>query len=179
MILPMVKRLAGFVGLVVAMLGVFFLYVPLRGNLWHWIHGDFAIYRKWTIRVPEGFYVEHGKKGLFLWKLAFGYPVWHGPYAMVGFSELPHVFDSAVDYNKFAIGSDLTAATEGYKPVGATDVQAGKNQAHCLEYSLPNNPSRHFMQCAVEHTTLFIGYRGHTMYIPAVQSALASLSQAP
>jgi hypothetical protein len=179
MILAMVKRLAGIVGLAVTMLVVFLLYVSLRGNLWHWIHGDFVTYRQWTIRIPEGFYVRQGNKGPFLWKLTFGYPIWRGPYAMVGFSELPHVFDSAVDYNKFADGSDLTAATEGYKPIGATDVQAGKNQAHCLEYTLPNDQSRHFMQCAVEHTTLLIGYRGHPMYIPTVLSVLASLSQAP
>jgi hypothetical protein len=179
MILAMVKRLAGIIGLAVAMPAVFLLYVPLRGNLWHWIHGDRVTYRQWTIRIPEGFYVEQGNKGLFLWKFTFGYPLLRGPYAMVGFSELPHVFDSAADYNKFAAGSELAAANEGYKPIGATDVQAGKNQAHCLEFTLPNNQSRHFMQCAVEHTTLLIGYRGHAMYIPAVQSVLASLSQAP
>jgi hypothetical protein len=152
------------------------LLVPFVGTTWHLLHGDFIFYLHWKIRVPPTFYVRHGADGPFLWKLSFGFPLLHGPYAVIGVSELNHPFKYEEDYPRFMTGADMAAQDQGYKFLSSRDVSVGKTLGHCLEYGQLNDPARSFVQCTVEHTSLLFSYRGHTKYIPILFSILQSIS---
>ena len=150
--------------------------VPFLGRMWHSVHRDFIIYHKWKIRVPTTFYVRQGTHGHFLWKLPLGFPLRHDPYAMIGVSELPHPFEYEEDYRRFTTGADLAAQDQGYKFLSTQEVSIGKTLGYCHEYGLSRDPTKSFVQCAVEHTDLLFAYRGHTRYIPILFSTLQSIS---
>jgi hypothetical protein len=139
-------------------------------------HGDFIAYRQWKIRVPPAFYVRQGTHGPFFWTLPLGFPFRHNPYAMIGISELPHPFEYEDDYQNFTTGADLAAQDQGYKFLSTQKVPIGKTLGYCNEYGLPHDPTKSFLQCAVEHTSLLFGYRGHMKYIPVLLSTLQSIS---
>ncbi len=150
--------------------------VPFLGTMWHLVHGDFVVYRQWQIRVPPTFYVRQGAHGPLLWRLTFGFPVWHTPYAVIGVSDLPHPFKYEEDYLKFMTGADLAAQDQGYKFLSTRKVSVGKVSGYCYEYGLLQDSSKSFVQCAVEGTVLLFGYRGHTKYIPILLSTVQSIT---
>jgi hypothetical protein len=126
--------------------------------------------------VPSDFYVRQYPHGPYLWKHTLGFPLWRAPYAMIAVSDLPHSFKYEEDYQNFTTGADLAAQDQGYKFLSTHDVSSEKTPAYCHEYGLPHDPTKSFVQCAVEHTDLIIGYRGHTRYIPILFSMLQSIS---
>jgi hypothetical protein len=144
--------------------------------MWHLVHGDFIAYRQWKIRVPPTFYVRQGTHGPFLWTHSVGFPFRHDPYAVIGISELPHLFEYEEDYQKFTTGADLAAQDQGYKFLSTQKVSIGKSLGYCQEYGLLHDPAKSFAQCAVEHTNLLFSYRGHRKYIPVLLSTLQSIS---
>lgn len=149
---------------------------PLLGTVWHLLHGEFITYDHWKIRVPPSFYVRQGAGGPYLWKLTLGFPLWHGPYAVIGVSELPRSFEYVEDYQKFMNGADLAAQLQGYKFLLTRQVSIGKTSGYCLEYGSLNNATNSFVQCTVEKTSLLFSYRGHTKYIAILFSTIQSIS---
>jgi hypothetical protein len=152
------------------------LFVPFLGMTWHLLHGNFISYRQWKIRVPSDFYVSHGAKGPFLWKLTLGFPLWRGPYGVIGISELSHSFEYEEEYPRFMTGADMAAQDQGYKFLSSTDVSVGKTLGHCLEYGPLHDATKSFVQCTVEHTSLLFSFRGHTKYIPILFSTIQTIS---
>ena len=155
---------------------VMILLVPLIGPMWHLFYGDFVTYHQWKIRVPSDFYVRQYPDGPFLWKYTIGFPFWRSRYAMIGVTDLPHPFEYEEDYQNFTTGADLAAQDQGYKFLSTQKVSIGKSMGFCHEYGLSRDPTKSFAQCAIEHTDLLLGYRGHTKYIPILLSTLQSIS---
>jgi hypothetical protein len=152
------------------------LAVPFSGAIWHLAHGDFITYHQWKIRVPPTFYVRQGTHGPYLFTVPFGFPLRRDSYAIIFVSELPHSFEYEEDYQRFMTGADLAAQDQGYKFLSTQKVSIGKTLGHCHEYGLLHDPTKSFAQCAVEHTTLLFGFRGHMKYIPVLLSTLQSVS---
>ena len=152
------------------------LAVPFLGAMWHLVHGNFIAYRQWKIRVPPTFYARQGTLGPFLWTLPLGFPFRHDPYAVIGVSELPHPFEYEEDYQNFTASADLAAEDQGYKFLLTQKVSIGNSWGYCHEYGLLHDPAKSFVQCAVEHTSLLFGLRGHMKYIPVLVSTLQSIS---
>jgi len=151
------------------------LFVPFMGSCWHWRYGDFVYYGQWKIRVAPSFYVRKDAAGLSLWKLSFGYSVWHGADALIGIRELRRPFQYEDDYPRFLKGADMAAENQGYKFLSAKEIRFGTGTSHCLEYGALKDVTKSFVQCAVEDTSLTFSYGGHTKYIPVLFSTIQSI----
>jgi hypothetical protein len=155
---------------------VVLLAVPFFGAIWHLTHGDFITYHEWKIRVPSDFYARQYLNGAYLWKLTIGYPLQSAPYGMIAVSVLPRSFEYKEDYQNFTTGADLAGQSLGYKFLSTQEVSIGKTLGYCHEYGLPEDPSKSFVQCMVDHTDLFLGYEGHRKFIPILFSTLQSIA---
>jgi hypothetical protein len=162
--------------LLLALFSIFDLFGgEITAAVWHWRHGNTALFQDSEIPIPQGWRATYGQDGLAIQRAPA--PFDSNDAATVSITRASGQGDRRFDIATWRHAMISAVSSEDYVYTHDSTVDMGATAIHCLHFDKAKEPDRVLANCLLPDAKIFAEFKGSPKYLSALDTIIRGIKQ--